>query len=105
MFSVIYYFKVKPGFDNQFIKSWNELTNYIIQYEGSLGSRLHKASNELYIAYAQWSNKKMWENSGAKLPLKANKVRQEMRSGCVEIKTIYELELIDDLLIDTRESI
>lgn len=100
MFSLIYSFKVKHGYEKKFIKSWNKLTKYIYKYEGILGSRLHKATDGLFIGYAQWTDLLIWDRSCMKLPNEANKVKLEMRSFCVEIKTLYELMVIDDLLIN-----
>lgn len=98
MFCVIYSFQVKEDKEAPFIEAWEELTKLIYQYEGSLGSRIHKASDDLYLAYAQWPSKKQWQNSGDLLPSEASKWRDQMRSCCQEIKTIHELELISDLL-------
>jgi heme-degrading monooxygenase HmoA len=53
MFTVIYSFQVKPGQVHKFEKAWKDLTLLISEYEGSLGSRLHKQSELSYIAYAQ----------------------------------------------------
>lgn len=98
MFAVIYIFKIKPGKENQFEESWNVLTKYIYKYENSKGSRLHKSKKEEYIAYAQWPSKERWKNAGNNLPKKADATRARMRQACIRIKTIHELEIIDDLL-------
>ena len=52
----------------------------------------------IYIAYAQWPDKVTWQNSGGKLPDEANEHRVKMKSSCIEITTIHELEMTDDLL-------
>ena len=98
MFAVIYTFEVHPDKDAIFIESWKNLTQLIYQYEGSLGSRLHKKNNEQYIAYAQWPDRKTWENSGSKLPEEANEYRKKMKEACVSISTQHELQMIEDLL-------
>lgn len=98
MFSVIYTFKVKPGLEEGFIESWVGLTQLIYSNGGSLGSKLHKAQNGNYVAYAQWPSREAWESSGSKLPIGEAKIfRDQMRSSCSEIETKYELELIEDL--------
>ena len=99
MFAAIYSFKIHPGKDADFLNSWKTLTKLIHQYEDSLGSRLHRASENEYIAYAQWPNRERWLKSGKKLPASANKWRKQMRACCAEIKTLHELEMIEDLLI------
>lgn len=100
MFTIIYYFKVKEGQENLFIESWKGLTELIYEYEGSLGSRLHKAESNLFIAYAQWPNRETWESAinNSKLPEIANQLRNQVSSSCFEIKTEYKLEVIEDLL-------
>lgn len=98
MFCVIYSFQVKKGLTDQFQKGWTGLTELIYQFEGSLGSRLHQESDLYFIAYAQWPSKEIWSNSGQKLPEEANGFRKLMRDSCVEIKTLHELEMVDDLL-------
>lgn len=101
MFAVIYSFEVKPGLDEQFRESWRGLTELIYQYEGSLGSRLHHAGGPLYIAYAQWPDRATWENSGEHLPDAADAFRKRMKASCSEIRTLYPLEMTDDLLKDS----
>ena len=100
MFSVIYKFEVKPNRKDSFEKSWKDLTQLIYSYSGSLGSRLHKKDECNYIAYAQWPNKETWENSSEKLPEKSNEISKLMKESCVSIETLFELELIEDLIKD-----
>lgn len=98
MFAVIYQFKVKKNRDSEFINAWKQLTQLIYEYEGGLGSRLHKQNEGLYLAYAQWPDKKTWKNSGNKLPDSANKIKIKMRECCTHLETLYELDCIEDLL-------
>lgn len=98
MFCVIYSFKVKEGYLEQFIKSWEEMTQLIYEFEGSYGSRLHQSEGAEYIAYAQWPSKKRWEESGANLPGRAGLVRDKMREACHEINTLHKMAVTSDLL-------
>ena len=98
MFIIIYSFKTKDKQEQEFIEAWKEMTNLIYQYEGSLGSRLHLKKPGHYIAYAQWSDKSTWKNSGDNLPEKASEIRLKMHTACNEIETLYELEVVEDLL-------
>jgi heme-degrading monooxygenase HmoA len=98
MFAVIYSFKVKPGQAKSFEKAWENLTHLIYEFEGSLGSRLHKKDDLHYIAYAQWPDKSTWQNSGAKLPESSADIRKAMKDACEHIETLYELDMITDLL-------
>lgn len=98
MFAVIYSFKTQPDKVEDFKKAWKELTELIYEYEGSLGSRLHKKEPNHYIAYAQWPSKDKWKNSGSKLPVQAKQASKNMKDSCFEIKTLHELEVEIDLL-------
>ena len=100
MYIVLYSFKLKPNKTLDFIKGWEGLTTLIYQYEGSLGSRLHKKDTLDYIAYAQWPSKDIFDNSGKNLPEKANEYRDLMRSSCEEIEIISKAEMVKDLLSD-----
>ena len=104
MFAVLCLFKTKPGQQETFEKAWEGLTQLIYQYEGSLGSRLHKKDAFNYLAYAQWPDRNTWENSGENLPESADIHRNDMRSSCESIETLYEMEMINDLL-QTDQSI
>ena len=98
MFAVIYQFKVKENRASEFINAWKELTQLIYEYEGSLGSRLHKQNEDVYLAYAQWPDKETWKNSGKNLPHSADRIREAMRDSCSSIEVLYELDSIEDLL-------
>ncbi|RMG67785.1 MAG: antibiotic biosynthesis monooxygenase [Bacteroidetes bacterium] len=98
MFAVIYAFHVQPGQAGAFEIAWRELTMLIYQYEGSLGSRLHRQDEATYIAYAQWPDRQTWAQSGDKLPPEAKEASARMRAACTQIETLYELDSIDDLL-------
>ena len=99
MFTVIYLFKVKPDHAQTFERTWREMTILISQYEGSLGSRLHKQNELDYIAYAQWPDESTFRNSGSKLPEVFYSIRKTMKECCEEIKPLFELEVVEDLLI------
>ncbi|NND94363.1 MAG: antibiotic biosynthesis monooxygenase [Flavobacteriales bacterium] len=100
MFAAVYSFKVKEGRDDEFIKAWRELTQFIYSFEGSLGSRLHHEGNGTYLAYAQWPNEEVYDKAGDNLPDEADEWRTLMRDACISITTLHKLELIDDLLKD-----
>ncbi|MCB0761892.1 MAG: antibiotic biosynthesis monooxygenase [Flavobacteriales bacterium] len=98
MFAALYTFTVKPGREKELLKSWTELTRLIYQYEGSLGSRIHRVGELKYVAYAQWPNRETWENMGSKLPPEAKEWSTTMRDCCSEIDTLHEMEMEVDLL-------
>lgn len=100
MYAVIYSFQTRPGSEDQFVEAWTKLTRLIYENRGSLGSRLHKASEGEYIAYAQWPDKASWQKPWEPMPEAAQAASQQMREACTEIKTLYQLEMETDLLKD-----
>ena len=98
MFTVIYKFKIKPDKIQQFEENWTELTKLIYNNQGSLGSRLHKSDGLNYIAYAQWPNKETWESEWNNMPEHAKEISRKMKEACETRETIFELEVVIDLL-------
>ncbi len=98
MYSVMYAFKVKPGFEKQFVESWSGLTALIYKHEGSLGSRLHKTCDLEYMAYAQWPNKARFNATHNNLPDTAIVYRDKMRASCDTVDIVYQFEVVEDLL-------
>ncbi len=101
-FTVIYSFIIIEGKENDFINAWSELTRLIYRFAGSYGSRLHKADKQLFIGYAQWTDKETWEHSGNKFPETAHDFQKQMRECCSEIKTEYEMNVVSDLLNEKK---
>ena len=98
MFSVIYSFDVKTDSVETFISAWKKMTVLLYTREGSLGSRLHKVSDNQYIAYAQWPDRETWAKEKTNLPKSANEYQRIMSECCNSIKTEYAMELVEDLL-------
>lgn len=84
--------------ETAFVNAWRQLTQLVYEFEGSLGSRLHKQGDGSYIAYAQWPNKETWQDSGNKLPENAYEIRDNMKEACSSIETLFELNCIEDFL-------
>lgn len=98
MIAVVLKFTVKPNRTEIFIDNWKKLTEFIYEYENSLGSRLHKESDSVFIAYAQWPDRDTLHNPDSRLPSEALEVRQKMRDACESVEKLFELELTEDLL-------
>lgn len=79
-FSIIYSFKIHENKQEEFIHYWTELTNLIYKFEGSYGSTLHQANENLFIAYAQWPDKKTFDQS---LEINYLKVQMILEKRCV----------------------
>lgn len=63
MYVVLYRWRIKPEKETQFIEGWSEVTDYFRHNWDSLGSRLHRGSDGLFYAYAQWKSEADRENA------------------------------------------
>ena len=98
MFTVIYKFKLKPDKIQQFEENWAELTKLIAKHQGGLGSRLHKNDTLNYIAYAQWPDRETWESEWKAMPEHSKEISRKMKEACEERETLFELDVVSDLL-------
>jgi quinol monooxygenase YgiN len=58
MIAVIYKFRLKDGKEKEYQKNWRKLADYFVKNRGAIGSCLHKAENDLWIAYSRWPDQK-----------------------------------------------
>ena len=99
MFVVIYEFTVKQEMKDQFRENWLKYTEGIYRYSGSLGSRLHKPKNNIFVAYAQWPDRETWKDAGeVKFPDEYETAGGKMREALSDFKVLYELEVDRDYL-------
>lgn len=98
MYCIIYKFSVLENKTEDFIKHWNAVTIDIYQNEGSLGSRLHCVDKTIYIAYAQWPNQDIYEQSGKVLSEASQLLRTNMRACCSKIETLFSFDVVTDYL-------
>ena len=61
MFVAVYRWKLKEGQEQKFREGWRRRTAEIYRNCGSLGSRLHRAEDGTWVAYAQWPDRQTWE--------------------------------------------
>jgi len=97
MFVVLYSWRIKPDLEQRFIDSWSEITQYFIDNFDSLGSRLHRGSNGIWYAYAQWKSAEQREN--ASIDASCLTVRNLMRDSIEESFPEVRLEIEKDYLI------
>ena len=101
MFCVVYEFKVKKEKKEVFLKAWSDFTKAIYRVNKSLGSRIHSTENpSVYIAYAQWRSEEAFNNAApAESYTKEEQASRSLMSNATEeIKVIYKLNLLQDLL-------
>lgn len=63
MFAVIYRWRMVAAKEDDFLRSWELLTGELLANGGSLGSRLHRASDGTWVPYAQWPSHEAWERA------------------------------------------
>jgi hypothetical protein len=98
MFTVIYRWRIKPEFEKQFIENWSEITaEYYLKCDGAQGSRLHRGSDDLWYAYAQWKSAEDRESAFQNIPDLA--VREKMKEAIEESFPEVRLEIMADFLI------
>ncbi len=81
-FVVIYRWRVHPDKESLFQEIWSQNTPNIAEKCGGLGSRLHKAEDGTWLAYAQWPDKETWERSYSN-PWKPERM-DEMEEAIIE---------------------
>ncbi|MEZ5344259.1 MAG: hypothetical protein R2681_01775 [Pyrinomonadaceae bacterium] len=103
MFVVLYRWKIDPEREEQFIKSWSEITGFYLDNLDSLGSRLHKGNDGLWYGYAQWRSAKQRDDAFRRYDDKPSddpltKVRKEMSDAILERLPEIPLKVVSDHL-------
>lgn len=101
MLIIIYSFKPKAGREVELIKLWKKITTSLRNNCNSLGSRLHKASDSEYIAYAQWPNEDTYER--AKLFEELDSLRSKFKDVINSMEVLHKAEIVEDLLVSNSE--
>jgi heme-degrading monooxygenase HmoA len=97
VFIVIYRWRLKEGHEDTFRQGWHEMTESIYRTRGSLGSRLHRAEDGTWMAYAQWPDEETWRK--AREAGTANETAaRKMREGSAEFLSEEHFQVADDLL-------
>ena len=102
MFIALYRWKIKKGSEAKFQEGWRRLTLEIRSNRKGLGSRLHKAEDGTFIAYAQWKDKETWEKAW-EMPTIDEEAAEMMRESVEERLPTVFMEVVDDLLLKDYE--
>ncbi|WP_428262374.1 antibiotic biosynthesis monooxygenase family protein [Haliangium sp.] len=99
-FCVIYRWRVDPDREDDFRRAWATVTEALAAHRGALGSRLHRAEDGTWVAYAQWPSKAAWEASRATDPVDAEvaEAGRVMAEAIVTRESPILLEPTDDRL-------
>lgn len=97
-FAVIYRWRLRPGQENAFTEAWAQVTHAIRDQCGGLGSRLHKTDDGVWLAYAQWPSRAMWDAASLTDPA-LQAARRQMRDAIAETLPDIPLTPVADLLV------
>jgi hypothetical protein len=101
MFAVVYRWRVIAGREAQFEEGWKRGTERIAAEFGGWGSRLHKASDGVYVAYAQWPDIDAWNRAmETRMHHSDDEARQKYRDAIEpgSFETLFAGEVVADLL-------
>ena len=97
MFAVIYKFNVKQGCEKTFQEAWAERTKEIAAQLGGWGSRLHRADDGGWVAYAQWPNREAWEAANRSTGPDSD-AKRAVAEATDSVETLFCLDVVEDLL-------
>lgn len=102
MIVVFYRWRIRQGFETQFIEAWSDVTKFIVKNHDSLGSRLHRDKDGIFYGYAQWKTLEQRENAFREMP--EIEAVAKMREAIEETFPEIILNPLADLLIFPQET-
>ncbi|HEY9404016.1 MAG TPA: antibiotic biosynthesis monooxygenase [Pyrinomonadaceae bacterium] len=103
MFIAVYRWKLKEGQEEKFREGWRRRTEEIYRKCGSLGSRLHRADDGTWVAYAQWPDRRDWE-AARQVAITDTQAPALMKESVEASYPEMLLEVTDDLIALRRFS-
>ncbi len=108
MFVAVYWWKVKPGKEEQFRAAWRRGTRLIQQIYGSYGSRLHRDGDGRFVGYAEWPDEATWQAAfDRKMVYDDPQTRAAFLDAILEVPTdpdpIFTMTVTDDLLVRSSD--
>lgn len=97
-FAVLYRWRLRAGKEAQFREAWGRVTQLLIRDRGALGSRLHRADDGTWYAYAQWPSREARDEAFAAGPVDAEASRL-MREAEAEVFPAVLLDPVEDHLL------
>ena len=97
-FTVLYEWRLHPGQEARFVEGWRRVTEELVRTRGGAGSRLHRAADGAWLAYAQWPSAEARERAFAE-PLRDLEAVAMMREAIAERRPERVLEVEADLLL------
>ena len=97
-FHVVYRWRLREGSEASFRAAWSAVTQAIRREHGGLGSRLHRAEDGWWVAYAAWPDRARWESMQAATQSVLPDAAAVMGAAIVESAPPLLLEPLEDLL-------
>lgn len=107
MFAIIYRAKIKEGRQKEYRECWNKIAKYFIEHRGAIGSCLHQAKGNIWIAYSRWPTQTIKDASWPSLntTIKPNDLPNDIAVTIDQMRDCFEeefkeecMELVDDFL-------
>ncbi len=103
-FVVLYRWRLHPGSESSFIEAWSRVSELLRSERGSLGSRLHSASDGLWYSYAQWPSAQARQDAFALGPVDVP-AAEAMEYAIAERFPEVILEPVADLMVPLQNGI
>ena len=97
-FALLYRWRLHPGKEASFVSAWSRLSELFLSEHGSLGSRLHKGSDNIWYSYAQWPSAEAREKAFSGPPVDPAAARQ-MEEAIAESFPALVLESVADFMV------
>ena len=109
MYVAVYWWRVHPGKEEQFIDAWTRGTDLIREIYGSYGSRLHRDGDGRFVGYAEWPDKETWQRAfDQKMVYDDAEIRQAFVDAVYEVPPdadpIFIMEVVSDRLVLRRDA-
>jgi len=101
-FSVLYRWKLHPGMETSFVEAWSRVSALLLTQRGSLGSRLHRGDDGIWVSYAQWPSAEARSAAFSGAPVDAEATRQ-MHAAIAETFPEVVLESVADFMVPLAE--
>lgn len=104
MYVAVYWWRVHPGKEDQFIDAWTRGTDLIREIYGSYGSRLHRDGDGRFVGYAEWPDKETWQRAfDQKMVYDDVEIRQAFVDAVCEVPPdadpIFTMDVVSDRLV------
>lgn len=85
--------------ESEFTEAWSQVTRFMVENCGSLGSRLHRANDGTFYAYAQWNSAEHRDAAFSGHPDEIEEAAAIMRAATIKRFPEVILEEIADFLV------